>query len=247
MRALLSRCVAALRDLGRACLTLEGLALLVVTLVLMTRYALTEGSGARLLAPLWAALGQLHRVFGESLVQGQLAAIVLQLGAPLLCIVLVHRRPLRDFGVGLGDWRFWVPIAGVILLVQVLVVTLYLRHDPAYVARYPSLAGARQGGGLFWAWEASRLLYMVSWEFLFRGYLLFALVPRLGRVASVVQMVPFALTHVASHKPVSEIYFTLFSGTLSGLFAHESRSFWPLALLHAAGAILLDVLLVYRG
>jgi membrane protease YdiL (CAAX protease family) len=247
MRSLLSRCSSALRDLGRACLTLEGLALLAVTLVLMTRHALTEGAGAHLLAPLWGTLGRLHRALGEALVQGQIVAIVLQLGVPLLCIALVHRRSLRDFGAGLGDWRFWVPIAGVILVGQVLVVALYLRHDPAYIARYPSLDAARGGGALFWAWEASRLAYLVSWEFLFRGYLLFALVARLGRLSSVVQMVPFALTHVASHKPVSEIYFTLVSGTLSGLFAHESRSFWPLALLHAAGAILLDVLLVYRG
>jgi membrane protease YdiL (CAAX protease family) len=232
-------------ELLRECRSLESLSLLLVTAILVTRHAAGTPVGDRLLAPLWASLGAFHPLLREPLLQGQIVAVVLQLVPPAFFALLVHRRPLRDFGAGLGDWRFWTPLAAVVLFVQVLVVALYLSRDPAYIARYPSLAAARAGGAIFVVWEGSRLLYMLSWELLFRGYLLFALAGRMGRLACVVQMVPFALTHIPS-KPVSEIYFTLVSGVLSGVFALEARSAWPLVLLHALGALLLDALIVYR-
>ncbi len=86
---------------------------------------------------------------------------------------------------------------------------------------------------------------MVSWEFLFRGYLLFALEKRMGMLAVVVQMVPFAMMHIVSGKPMSEVYFTLVSGVLSGLLVLICRSVWPMVLIHALGAILLDIFIVY--
>jgi len=117
-------------------------------------------------------------------------AFALQLGVPVLLIWLVHRQRLRDYGLGLGDTRFWIPVAGLILLIQNIVIWAWLSKDPTYVARYPSFRLARGGGHLFWAWESSRLFYMLSWEFLFRGYLLFALERRMGMLAVAVQMVP---------------------------------------------------------
>lgn len=103
----------------------------------------------------------------------------------------------------------------------------------------------RAGGSLFWTWELSRLMYMVGWEFLFRGYLQFALEKRIGYLALAVQTVPFVMWHIVGAKPISEIYFTVASGVLSGLFVMVCRSVWPVILLHAFGAILLDIFLVY--
>jgi membrane protease YdiL (CAAX protease family) len=177
--------------------------------------------------------------------QKQVLAIGLQLAVPVLLVWLLHRKRLRDFGLGLGDWRLWVPLAALVFVVQVVVVAFFLSNDPAYLRRYPSFAPARAGGGLFWAWEASRLFYMLSWEFLFRGYLLFALEKRLGYAALAVQTVPFVMWHIVGQKPITEIYFTVVSGLLSGLFVLVCRSVWPVVLLHAFGAILLDVFIVY--
>jgi hypothetical protein len=41
------------------------------------------------------------------------------------------------------------------------------------------------------------------------------------------------------------VYFTLLSGVLSGLLVLVSRSVWPMVLLHAMGAILLDIFIVF--
>jgi membrane protease YdiL (CAAX protease family) len=242
MQARLKR---ALRDLLAECRTRETIAVLLVTAILVTRHALHSARGGVHLAPLWSALAAVHPVLGKPTMQNQVVAVVLQLLLPLLFIYLVHRGRAAEFGLGRGEHRFWLPITAVVLLIQVLVVALYLSDDPTYIRRYPTLAVARQGGAPFWIWEASRVVYMLSWELLFRGYLLFALAGRMGRLACAVQTCPFALMHIVSRKPTSEIYFTIFSGLVSGFFAHESRSIWPVVLLHAVGAVLLDVLIVY--
>ena len=234
-----------LGELWAECRTRETLAILLVTVILVTRHALGTGPGAQALAPLWEWLAASLPLMKHGLLQRQVIAIVLQLCVPLLIIVVVHRQRLRDYGLGLGDRRFWLPLTALIFAIQIVVVVLYLSNDPAYVRRYPSLDEARQGGAVFWIWEASRVLYMLSWEFLFRGYLLFALAPRLGLLSCAVQTVPFTLMHIVSAKPISEVYFTIASGLLSGVLSLKSRSVWPVVWLHAAGAVLLDIMLVY--
>lgn len=234
------------RELWRELRRQETLAVLVVTLVLVTRHWLgSSPGGRRLMEGLWGWAASVAPVMANVVWQKQVLAIVLQLALPIGMIWLVHKGRLRDFGLGLGDWRLWVPVAALVFLVQVLVVAFYLSNDPAYARRYPSFAAARAGGGLFWAWEASRFFYMLSWEFLFRGYLLFALERRLGYLALAVQTVPFVMWHIVGAKPISEIYFTVVSGLLSGLLVLVCRSVWPVVFLHAIGAILLDIFLVF--
>ena len=234
-----------LGELWTECRSQETLAILLVTVILVTRHALGTGPGARILAPLWQWLAEAFPLMKQGLLQRQVIAIVLQLCVPLLFIVAVHRQRLTDYGLGLGDRRFWLPLTALIFAIQIVVVVFYLSNDPAYIRRYPSLDQARQGGAVFWIWEGSRVLYMLSWEFLFRGYLLFALARRLGLLACAVQTVPFTLMHIVSAKPISEIYFTIASGLFSGLLSLKSRTVWPVVWLHAAGAVLLDIMLVY--
>jgi membrane protease YdiL (CAAX protease family) len=244
MGELLRRIRAALVGLLKECAGPESLALLVTTLVLVTRNALAS-TGYGWPDFFWSSLAKVSSLFEYRLMRSQVVAVVLQFVVPVGFIWLVHRGRLKDFGLGLGDWKFWLPITAVVFLIQVLVVAFYLSKDPVYVNRYPSLHAARGLAGVFWAWELSRVFYMISWEFLFRGYLLFALRKRFGLAAVVIQMVPFVLMHIISNKPVSEVYFTIFSGLISGLFALEGRSVWPVIWLHAAGAILLDIFIVF--
>ena len=234
-----------LGELWTECRTQESMAVLLVTVILVTRHALGTGPGARALAPLWEWIAAAFPLMKQGLLQRQVIAIVLQLCVPVLFIWAVHRQRLRDFGLGLGDRRFWLPLTALVFAIQIVVVVFYLSNDPAYIRRYPSLPEARAGGALFWIWEGSRVLYMLSWEFLFRGYLLFALARRLGLLSCAVQTVPFTLMHIVSHKPISEIYFTIASGLLSGVLSLKCRSVWPVVWLHAAGAVLLDIMLVY--
>ena len=245
IRELYTKVRDALLALWKECRTPEFVAVLLVTTLLVTRYYLGSRKGAEQLSGLWEWAAGVVPVLRYPIWQKQVIAFVLQLLVPVLVIWTVHRKRLRDFGLGLGEVRFWLPITAVIFLVQVVVVAVWLSKDAAYVQRYPSFHLARHGGEMFWMWEASRLFYMLSWEFLFRGYLLFALEKRLGMLAVAVQTVPFVLMHIVSGKPISEIYFTIVSGVLSGLFVLVCRSVWPIVWLHAIGAILLDIFIVY--
>ncbi len=242
-----ARVLAALRALIAECRREESLAVLLVTLILVTRQALASEPGVRLLGGFWSALARALPVLTYQALRFQVISVVLQLLVPLLAIWLLHRKRLRDYGLGLGDVRFWLPIVGLVVVVQLVAIAGWLHRAPAYTATYPTLEAARAGGGVFWIWEGSRVLYMLSWEFLFRGYLLLALEKRLGLLAAVVQTVPFVLMHLVGGKPFSEVYFTVGSGLLSGVLVLECRSVWPVVFLHAGGAVLLDVFIVYAG
>lgn len=236
----------ALLELGKECKSQEGVAILLVTSILVARHALGSAKGLMLLSGITGAMAQIAPLLSHQVMQRQVIAVLLQLLVPFMAIWLIHRRKLTDFGLGLGDLKFWLPITGVIFAIQVVVIAFYLSKDPVYILRYPTLAPARNGGFVFWAWEGSRIAYMISWEFMFRGYLLFALKDRLGMLSCFVSMVPFVLMHIISGKPISEVTFTIFSGLLSAVFVLESRSVWPVIWLHAMGALLLDVFIVYR-
>ena len=80
--------------------------------------------------------------------------------------------------------------------------------------------------GLPW----TTLLDLIGWEFLFRGWILFAYARRFGAEALWVQAVPFALAHIG--KPALETYSTIFGGFILGWIAYRTRSFLWAFLVH---------------
>jgi len=94
--------------------------------------------------------------------------------------------------------------------------------------------------GLLVLFEFLRMLYMLSWEFFFRGFMLQGLLRLgLGWHAVWIQMLPYVLLH--STKPGVELYYTIPSGVLLGVLAWKSGSIWPGFVLHFAGAVVFDV------
>jgi membrane protease YdiL (CAAX protease family) len=75
-------------------------------------------------------------------------------------------------------------------------------------------------------------LSLVGWEFLFRGFLLFALAALMGPTAIVAQAVPFALAHFG--KPELETITTVIGGSLFGWVAWRTRSVVYPYLIHLA-------------
>ncbi len=148
---------------------------------------------------------------------------LLYLVVPLLVIVLGLGESPKDYGLRLGDWRqglLWTAII-VALAVPVILTAAgteemrdyYANHRGSLSSLIPIFA-----------------LDLVGWEFIFRGFLLFALARRLGPTAIVAQAVPFALAHLG--KPELETISTVFGGTLFGWVAWRSRSFVYPFLIH---------------
>jgi len=179
------------------------------------------------------------------------ASVALYLGAPLLLARVTRGSFHRAYGLGLGDAKAGALIAGLFLLVMVPAVVVASRWQ-SFAGTYP-LAGpaaytlAAQGTAgraslaLFAAYEAAYFLYFVGWEFLFRGYLLNALLPRFGRAGAIlIPTAPFVLMHLG--KPELEALGAAVAGVALGILALRTRSFWYGAALHGTIAVLMDAI-----
>ncbi len=142
---------------------------------------------------------------------------------PLATIMLVFRESPARYGLRLGDWKAGLALtlggcAGVTLLMGVIARTGAFR---AYYAPQ--------------AQPLPRLIYenaieMFGWEFIFRGFLLFALYRTLGPYAIVLQAVPFTIAHFG--KPELETLSCIFGGSAFGYVAWRTRSFLYPFLIH---------------
>jgi membrane protease YdiL (CAAX protease family) len=164
---------------------------------------------------------------------------------PILIILLVFRENPRRYGLGVGNWReglIWVA-SGSILMVGMAWLFWSL---PEFQAYYHNLSPATPNPGeSFWTEVARSGLYMFGWEFLFRGFLLFALAGWFGPDAIWIQAVPFALAHIG--KPEWETYSSIAGGVLSGWIAYRVKSYYPSWLIHWVLITCVHWLVVYGG
>lgn len=160
---------------------------------------------------------------------------------PAVLVTAVWRRSLADFGVQLGNWRWWLKPALVFLAVMVPVIVLASRW-PSFQGYYPRYVWARGDMRAFLLSEAGWLVYFFAWEFFFRGFLLFVLTPRFGWLAIFVQMIPFVMAHFP--KPEAEAASAIIAGVALGTMAYYGRSFFGTWLLHWTVAALMDAMVV---
>jgi membrane protease YdiL (CAAX protease family) len=163
-------------------------------------------------------------------------------GTALLLVVMGRWGWLRAAGIThLGSWQHWLITGGLILYVIVV---------------YQMAFFGEMGLDLLDAWrsEAGQAILRrqavvgVAEEFLFRGFLLYALVrvwgkTRRGLLAAVsVQALMFGLLHimqVAGGNPLDDALMTILNALVGGLWLGAlvllGGSIWPAVLIHAVG------------
>ena len=149
--------------------------------------------------------------------------LLLYLGVPLLVILLVFRESPARYGFRLGDWKAGLALTAVGCGGMALVI--------AFVARtgeFQDYYGSRADTTL--PLPLHTALDLFGWEFLFRGFLLFALYPVCGPYAIVLQAVPFTIAHFG--KPELETLSCIFGGSAFGYVAWRTRSFLYPFLIH---------------
>lgn len=172
------------------------------------------------------------------------ANLLLLLGAPLLLIRLGLREPLSAFGLSLGRPRLWARDAALLALVLLPIALLVAHLTPmgaAYPVYRPVLAEP-------WLLVPSTLgwgAYFFAWEFFFRGFLLFGLGRKMGRLAIFVQAVPFVMAHYP--KSEAESWLSLGAGLFLGALAWRGRSCLGPWLLHWLGATAINAFAAVRG
>ncbi len=140
---------------------------------------------------------------------------------PMLIILLVFRQNPKDYGFTLGDWKTGLALTGLSIALIAPVLWLVTRGDPTMSKYY-----AGQLDSL--PWNTFRDLF--GWEFLFRGFILFAYTRKFGAEGLWLHAVPFALAHIG--KPAVETYSTIFGGFVFGWIAYRTKSFWWAFLIH---------------
>ncbi len=168
------------------------------------------------------------------------SSLVLYVGVPCLMAKVIGGPKLSELGFGLGDRKLGFRVSGALLALMVPVVVVASRFG-TFQQQYPLCTEALQDRTIFVIYEISYALYFVSWEFLFRGYMLLGLRSRVGAgLAILIQTVPFALEH--SGKPEAEAYGSIVAGVALGVLAVRTNSIWYGAGLHACIAIIMDLL-----
>jgi membrane protease YdiL (CAAX protease family) len=149
--------------------------------------------------------------------------LVLYALVPLAVIVFGFRdRPAR-YGVRLGDWRWGLALtlAGCALMTPI-------------VLWFATLPDARAWYAPSWSTLPDVVLTnamdLASAEFLFRGFLMFALVRAIGPVGVLVATLPFVFSHLT--KPELELFSTLAGGMAYGWLAWRTGSIVWGAIAH---------------
>jgi membrane protease YdiL (CAAX protease family) len=158
---------------------------------------------------------------------------LLCLVAPMLIIMIGWGQSPSAYGLRLGNWRLGLlfTLGGIVLITPVLWL---IARTPDFRAYYASQA-------LPWKWLLlDNAVHIFSWEFFFRGWLLFGLAQRYGDDAIFLQAVPFALAHFG--KPELETLSTIFGGAAFGYVAIKTDSMLYPFLIHCYVQVMVIVL-----
>ncbi len=196
-------------------------------------------------------------VWGNQLVSF-LAGFFFVVLIPCVLIKWIFKERLRDYGLG---WpkkndrhKSWVAFWNLLGFTAILVI--FYASNPAMRAEYPLFGNAITGWGEFLIYEMVYLLFFISIEFIFRGYLLFGLsrirMPRnkstanppplrFGTYAILIQMLAYTTWHYG--KPVPEVVGTIIWGIVAAAIALRIQSLWPIIAAHWLYNVFLDLLI----
>jgi membrane protease YdiL (CAAX protease family) len=134
---------------------------------------------------------------------------------PALIVLFGFRDRLARYGLQLGDWRWGAGLLAVGLVVMTPII-IGVSRLPEFATYY----GPRSGP--FAGVVANNALELFAAEFLLRGFLLFALLRRIGPIALLVVQVPFVFAHVG--KPDLELWSTFIGGSVFAWLDWRTRS-----------------------
>ncbi|MCS7223864.1 MAG: CPBP family intramembrane metalloprotease [Armatimonadetes bacterium] len=133
----------------------------------------------------------------------------------------------RGWGLSLGDWRFGF-LASFILWLIMIPFVFWARNQPSFQDYYRPLYFLASKAPLTYLFLMA--LYMWGWEFLFRGFLLFGLLPFSRLLAIVYPTLLFAAAHWG--KPFPEFLGSFVAGLVLALVCERANSFLPAFVTH---------------
>ena len=178
---------------------------------------------------------------------------VLLLVIPIVFILFSYAQPLatlKNLGFQVGDWELGLLII-LIGTPATVVITLISTKNPAIIEQYPFSKKACETPRKFVLYEISYLiLYYVTWEFTFRGVLLFTLIGLFGEnstgiIFAILIQTTIATVYHLGH-PNMEILGAFGGSIIFGIIALATQSILYTIFLHAFLGILNDAIIYLR-
>ena len=143
---------------------------------------------------------------------------------PLAIVLLLFRDDPRRYGLRVGDWRAGLTLATIGTAVM-LPLVIWAGHQPDFAAYYAQSTSTAPEVAI------TNVLDVFGAEFVFRGFLMFALIRTVGPLGIVLAAVPFTFAHLG--KPELETVSTLLGGTIFGWLDWRTGSILYSATAHA--------------
>jgi len=172
-----------------------------------------------------------------------LSALVLLGLIPLCAIKFLLREEIKDYGLTVGEWKEWLPVAGVISVIMI-VVSLLASGNLQFTAEYPLYKGAGDSIFMFVIHALGYLLFYFGWEILFRGFMQFGLSNRFGIWGAIlVQTAISSIAHIG--KPDSEIYGAIIGAIIWGILTYRYKTILPSVITHWILGLSLDFFICF--
>ena len=161
----------------------------------------------------------------------------------ILIIKFVIKEDLKDYGLQAGNYKAGLIISAIFLGVM-LVIIWFVSTTPDFAAKYPHLQSTKNSWRDFYIYESGMLLYMIGWEFIWRGFMLFGLKEKFGYYSVLIQMIPFVILH--NGKPIAETFGAIAGGIALGMLAFRTNSIYYCVFSHMGVMFSIDVISTLR-
>lgn len=162
---------------------------------------------------------------------------------PVIIIRFFFKERLSSYGLQIGDYKVGLKITLIFILIMLPLVWFASSTD-SFAKVYPHLNSARDSWNVFIIYEIGLLIYMLAWEFIWRGYMLFGLYEKFGFYSIFIQMIPFAILH--NGKPLLETFGSILAGLALGVLALRTKSIFYCVIAHMSVMFSIDLISTLR-
>jgi len=161
----------------------------------------------------------------------------------IIVIKFILKENLRNYGLQFGDYRTGLILSAIFFLVMVPAIWFF-SAEPDFSEKYPHLLSTRNNYKEFFIYELGMMLYMISWEFIWRGFMLFGLKEKFGYYSVMMQMIPFVILH--NGKPAAETFGAIAGGIALGVLALRTNSILYCVITHMGIMFTIDLISTLR-
>jgi len=158
---------------------------------------------------------------------------------PLIIIKLILNEKIKNYGLAFKNVKigWFVFIISIVFFIPII---FFISNSETFSQFFPLMENAKNDFLIFLLYETLFILFIFSWEFIFRGFMLFGLEKRFGIYSIFIQMIPFVILH--NGKPFIETIASIFGAIFLGYLALRTRSIFYGFCIHVFILITLDII-----